>query len=438
MKPACNATHVPKINLPAPIVFMVHGTFACGASWTKPDSAISIALREHLGESLIQSIEWSGRNTFQARQEAGTKIVNALISARADAPVALVCHSHGGSAVAYAMKNNPHAFRNVRAIVCLATPFFGFSVRPGFQSLLFGVIVGCGFITFQLALALSVIFGSSLSPRFDDTPFWVAAIGALLLSLLFFIARYFWKKRSRLYSSFQATINKAREWDTSQVNLSHALFIRSMGDEVGLSLGTLQLFSTILNKVINAIALSIAGVTVRLRSWTKTLGGKLKFATVILPFITISALPAGLAATFGYDPKYWIDALNPWSSGITFFEPEFGFADHSARAIYALVLFAVAGLHILVSLFSFFMILAIFLSWITTGAFGCLSFRLAIGTQWAVEPTPEGKHTFLNAGWNRDLALLENDRIGLQHSEPYSASAVIHEVANYIASRFER
>jgi hypothetical protein len=69
------------------------------------------------------------------------------------------------------------------------------------------------------------------------------------------------------------------------------------------------------------------------------------------------------------------------------------------------------------------------------GAFGSFTLRLAIATEWAVEPIPEGRYIFYNAGWNRDPAMLARDRTGLRHSEPYSSPSVIDYVANYIFAR---
>ena len=155
----------------------------------------------------------------------------------------------------------------------------------------------------------------------------------------------------------------------------------------------------------------------------------------IIPLLVVNALPAALAAVFGYHPRYWVDVLNPWSPSFSILEPAFGLADHFARFIYGLLLLGVIAFYVLFCTFSFLTIVAIALSWATTGAFGCLSFRLAIATQWAVEPTPEGEHLFLNAGWSRDTTILQKDRIPLQHSEPYAALSVLESVVKFVEER---
>lgn len=80
-------------------------------------------------------------------------------------------------------------------------------------------------------------------------------------------------------------------------------------------------------------------------------------------------------------------------------------------------------------------LVAVFLSWVTTAAFGCFSLRLAIAVEWAVEPTPEGLHAFLNGGWSRNIANLRNDRSILQHSETYSSNSALKIVVAHITAK---
>lgn len=80
-----------------------------------------------------------------------------------------ICHSHDGSAVAYGAKAHPDAFRSVRTIVCLATPFFGVSVRPGYQALLLASLVSLFF--FQLLfLALTALITEHSRCTFKADP----------------------------------------------------------------------------------------------------------------------------------------------------------------------------------------------------------------------------------------------------------------------------
>ena len=425
----------PRARAGRPLVVLVHGTFAPDAPWTRLDAPLPKSLCQRVADVDIEAFQWSGRNTFEARIEAGEMIAGLLRSVSPDVPVALISHSHGGSAVCYAAKRHPEAFRNVRAVVCLATPFFGFSVRPGYQALLFGIVAALSFVLFQIALAALTIFGRSLSPRFDEQPLFIAAIGLGLVLSAVLGARRIWALRGGMYRSYSSTMALAESWDTTQVDLKNALFARSMGDEVGLGLGTLQFVSTVLNRVLNAVANTVSTALGMLGGLRKRRLGWLRLSALLLPFVVVSALPAAMAANFGYRPRFWIDILNPWSKTFGFFDPAFGPADHSARAIYAAVLLVVIASYLVTCLFALFMLLAVALGWITTGAFGCFSLRLALATQWAVEPTPEGQHAFLNGGWSRDPSKLKKDRVGLQHSEPYAAPGVVQSVVEFVEAR---
>jgi hypothetical protein len=369
--------------------------------------------------------------------KAGNSIAEFVQSTAPNTPIAIISHSHGGSATAYGAKHHPDAFRQVRTVVCLATPFFGFSVRPGYQALLLAVLVSSFFLVFQLLfLALTAVITEYFS-SFTDQPYGMVFIGLGLLATLTTIAIAFWKRRDRLFHSFEAAVARAVEWDTTQTTLPSPLFVRSMGDEVGLGLGTLQFASTVLNKTLNVLSRVLSRVLASIQRATARPHGALATIGFVALLIATSGLPAAVAATFGYHPEFWIDTLYPWSHGFYIVNPEFGIADHLARVVYALMLLMVALAYAFMLATALITLVAVFFSWITTAAFGCFSLRLAIAAEWAVEPTPEGLHAFLNGGWSRNMADLRNDRSTLQHSEPYSSSTVLKSVVHHIAAHLE-
>ena len=109
----------------------------------------------------------------------------------------------------------------------------------------------------------------------------------------------------------------------------------------------------------------------------------------------------------------------------------------SQRLTYATALAIIAIPGLIAVLFAVLVMVATALSWATTGALGQFSIALAIATQWAVEPTPEGTHTFLNGGWSRDASVLEQDRGVLQHSDPYVSPAVVEAVVEFVRASVE-
>jgi hypothetical protein len=110
----------------------VHGTFARGALWAKPDSKIARAVSDWFDQqdvsAAIVPFEWSGRNSIVARRTAGAALVEHLGRIRHDHPSAaiyVIAHSHGGCVFAYSVKLRPEIVDQVDGFIGLATPWVG-------------------------------------------------------------------------------------------------------------------------------------------------------------------------------------------------------------------------------------------------------------------------------------------------------------------------
>jgi hypothetical protein len=87
-----------------PTFLLVHGTFAPHAKWTRPGSILYTRLQAEFPDATIDAIPWSGRNRFADRLEAANTIKGvALDKVGTGSPVFLIGHSHGGSAIIYAL-----------------------------------------------------------------------------------------------------------------------------------------------------------------------------------------------------------------------------------------------------------------------------------------------------------------------------------------------
>ena len=121
-----NAPHLEHARVvdPVAVVTLIHGTFARGAPWTMPGSALSDALECQFGGRVqLRRFDWSGHNSFSARRKAVADLARDIERAREGHPGRphyLVGHSHGGSvALGAAMADSPSP---VDGVVCLATP----------------------------------------------------------------------------------------------------------------------------------------------------------------------------------------------------------------------------------------------------------------------------------------------------------------------------
>jgi hypothetical protein len=114
------------------IVTFVHGTWAHDADWMKSDSKIYRRLEQLGPNTLIQSFQWSGNNSHNARLKAANKLskkITDTASKYPDAKQLLISHSHGGNVVLYALRD-PKICRHISSVVCLATPFIRAQPRP--------------------------------------------------------------------------------------------------------------------------------------------------------------------------------------------------------------------------------------------------------------------------------------------------------------------
>jgi pimeloyl-ACP methyl ester carboxylesterase len=97
---------------------LLHGTWATGAAWTKPDSLLVKALKKEFGDPV--PMEWKGRNRDNDRRSAAEQVIAAL-EYKAGRHV-LIAHSHGGNVALYAAADH-RLHGKIAGIICLNTPF---------------------------------------------------------------------------------------------------------------------------------------------------------------------------------------------------------------------------------------------------------------------------------------------------------------------------
>ena len=177
---------------------LVHGTFACEALWTRPDSALSQALA--IDPSIrLRRFSWSGRNSGVARYKAAGELAELIRSVQDDyRAVSLVAHSHGGNIVRLALESD--AIRPVENCIFLGTPFV-VAWRRDVGRL--GRISAYALLTALLFAAWNT-FGFGLQFPY----IFPMASAALLLALVFSIAYLFRDYAARLFPKSAAATRK--------------------------------------------------------------------------------------------------------------------------------------------------------------------------------------------------------------------------------------
>jgi hypothetical protein len=111
---------------PAVVITLVHGTFAPGARWTRPDSALRSRWPATPERPVRFSVfEWTGGNSHQDRVTASGELaehIRALTAEHRTASHLVVAHSHGGN-VALGALSQEDLKGKVKALICLNTPF---------------------------------------------------------------------------------------------------------------------------------------------------------------------------------------------------------------------------------------------------------------------------------------------------------------------------
>jgi pimeloyl-ACP methyl ester carboxylesterase len=131
------------------VVVLVHGTFAAKAPWTRPGSKFREVLEHRLRDIHIESFDWTGANSENARRLAGQELRQKLVELHRAYPQALVYvvgHSHGGNVALYATNENPSE-TGVAGVVAIATPFLRARIRrvPKSAATLFNLVLNALF-----------------------------------------------------------------------------------------------------------------------------------------------------------------------------------------------------------------------------------------------------------------------------------------------------
>src|SRR3954468_6058246 len=97
------------------VITLVHGTWSRDAPWTRDVSPLCCHLRDALPAPIhFERFNWSGRNSFSARQKASEHLQAHLRRLFEKWPTAkhfVIAHSHGGNVVFYAIRDSDVASR---------------------------------------------------------------------------------------------------------------------------------------------------------------------------------------------------------------------------------------------------------------------------------------------------------------------------------------
>jgi hypothetical protein len=417
------------------VFILVHGTFARNAPWTTTDSPLCTRLRDAAGShgqpARFIPVEWSGKNLRRDRLETAKSIAHEIElsrSAEPDQPIFLIGHSHGGSAIAYFLKNFPDLRDAVAGCAFLSTPFVALRVRPLWAELLTALVTVLGTAVPLLAVAIAAYAAN------EHEQTWTPNQAALAFAVCFVpgvvAATWVWMRfapriKDKLYDSLT---RRVADGDTADVPAGHHLFLRASGDEAAALLAASQFVAWVMGTVAE---LSSAPV-LRIRALFLWMGGSIPGRIALFSFFLLfSTWLLFLFATrlwFGtwdylflmFDRSWRIDMFGIFGAIV-----EFGV--RGLFPIFSLILLGILAYPIV-------LILTLILGSLMLRLFGWLNILEAMFMDFSAEPCPYGQVNFVHIDW-KDQGV---DASGLSHSRSYLNPHALECLAAWASERLYR
>ena len=214
---------------------LVHGTFTRAAHWPALRDGLALAASAVGEHSRFEELRWSGKNRASARQGAAAEIFSVVQKSRSTSSnekIFIIGHSHGGSAIAYFLKEYPSLAKMVSGCAFLSTPFV--AIRPRAQRNVF-LLVSL-LVIYAFGASFGYIYNRWLGGDFLENPTLYLlsgyGLGAAFLGFVYLTDRKF-RNSDKL-------LEEAHRRQTADLPPGNYLFVRSSGDEAAATLSFLQ------------------------------------------------------------------------------------------------------------------------------------------------------------------------------------------------------
>jgi pimeloyl-ACP methyl ester carboxylesterase len=385
---------------------LVHGTRAKSAHWPFLQDSLAETARAAGEEALFEQLMWTGRNRASARQDAASAIftsVQAIQRTSANKKIFLIGHSHGGSAIAYFLKEHPEAAKTLAGCAFLSTPFV--AIRPRKQAIRLMLVL----IWFPVLAFLSL--WAEWNPMYFSALFLVSVSATVLF--------VHWA------GDPQQLLKLSIRQQTANIPAGNYLFVRCSGDEAAAALSAGQFIAWLGIK-----ASKIPEVLSRLffpRPFFPD-----RAATV--PSMVIRGFVRGFASisavtVIGYG---WYVLGDIAKLGVLghFFSPDGPFIGkldfvHMPAIVFDFLSFVLVSL-LLLCLSA--VILIFFTQALSSWAFGWTRLTTGFLVELAIEPLPFGEHSLVHIDWAASSTGLD----GMVHSWTYAHPVALMHLQNWV------
>ena len=430
-------------------VILIHGTYARDARWTKPEtSKLCDYLKTQFGDDIqFDRFEWKAPNRHKARSEASRQLLEEYKTKktffrRKEIPHFLIAHSHGGSVLAYALRENPVFAEALAGVAFLSTPFIQarerLTTRWVLELLPWVIAILVFFIlTFLLLIVYVELFHPAPLLASITLISILAVTGVALLS--FSVAKVaIGLPKAGLPDKLKLLVRKVvSELDLSALKSGKlnekTLIVRTNGDEASSSLAAAHIIARLLAEIPARFAQlpSTMGGFVSSK-WLAMLEGQREKPT--------RRVKATLGVLFGALLVFTIIQSVKWLSGSQHFEsnwPVLSYIDAAAGAIFkgaylgiACSLLVIAFVSVGLAILAMPMIALLF-----RVAYGRWVLLPALFIELSVEPTPPGEWRVSQLDLQDEAPGDPKDAFLLSHSMSYDDPRAHKAIADWLRRR---
>lgn len=399
------------VSVPQAVVWLVHGTFAPNAPWTRKGSKLRQKIVQSIeGDVQFRIFNWSGRNSIVARRKASNRLTQELIASvneKRGVPHYVVAHSHGGNIAMRTISSSSHLATNVR-LVCLSTPFLVAHRRPR---------------TFIMDLANWVLPLGVLIVGSDQLEAWGWIDNsdeyAVPLMVVGLILGWIWNALGR-----RTAEDVLQDCRYNQLADGETFFIRTSQDEASLAIGAATLLNRLIHRLVDWPLLQLESAHAR----SEEIRGSLVNGLPILLVTSVATCALAIWASFTTTQSYFVELVAALTTIISFLS-------------FWLLGYAFLGggwlLFVILLFFSILLLPAILALVVLSFAAGLEMALVATRLELSAESTPAGRwHVVqINAADQEDMDA-GSARL-LQHSLSYEDARALDELGYWFETRKE-
>jgi pimeloyl-ACP methyl ester carboxylesterase len=411
---------------------LVHGTFAKSAHWPFLQASLAETARAAGDEPLFEQLTWTGRNRASARLAAASAIftsVQKIQRASANEKIFLIGHSHGGSAIAYFLKEHPEAAKMLAGCAFLSTPFV--AIRPRREAI--RLIATLFFIPLLAFQGLWIFPGLSN----DD---WLNAnlayfLGVLLAPTIVVLPMVFFIRRA---GDPQKLAEQSIRQQTANIPAGNYLFLRCSGDEAAAALSAGQFIAWLgmkASKILDLLSrpFFFDPTLAKGRAYVRQIRNYLFYFPMIMAigygwYVAFSDIAKlGVFGYFFSPDGPFVGRLKHIQIMLQAQNPMIDILPYITGMVFRLISFVVVSL-LLLSLSA--VILIFFTQALTSWVFGWTRLFNGFFVELAIEPLPFGEHSLIHIDWASGSTGLD----GIVHSWTYAHPVALMHLQSWITA----